>query len=195
VSAHDNRCAAKAPPALADEHSELADLDSVLAAALAKNPDDRFARCSGFARAFAEQAGSDAPVTSRRLGHARPPRDRTNDAVVLDGLVELKLPHGPFGERAKVTVDGDWVGLTQVHPNLYALDCLTGAAPPHRDEESRPRVWSYDTVDGDALLPMESARRVLRGHAEHAVDLETGPPRPQQMLQDLDERTLVAAAQ
>ena len=49
-------------PALADVRPELASLDPVLAAALAKNPDDRFACCTDFARAFTETA---APQTLR----------------------------------------------------------------------------------------------------------------------------------
>jgi serine/threonine protein kinase len=44
------------PPALAYTRPELAALDSVLTAALAKDPGDRFAQCGDFARALAEQA-------------------------------------------------------------------------------------------------------------------------------------------
>jgi serine/threonine protein kinase len=44
------------PPALADTHPELAILDSILAVALAKDPDDRFPRCSDFAHALVEHA-------------------------------------------------------------------------------------------------------------------------------------------
>lgn len=46
------------PPALADTRPELKKLDAVLAAALAKQPDDRYQRSSDFARAFAEQSGA-----------------------------------------------------------------------------------------------------------------------------------------
>ena len=56
-----------APLALADTRPELAALDPVLAAALAKDPDDRFPRCSDFARALAEQthsAGAPTPAAS-----------------------------------------------------------------------------------------------------------------------------------
>jgi serine/threonine-protein kinase len=42
------------PPALSDTRPGLASLDRILAAALAKNPDDRFACCTDFARAFTE---------------------------------------------------------------------------------------------------------------------------------------------
>lgn len=44
------------PPELADSRPELAPLDPVLAKALAKDPNARFAECSYFARALAEQA-------------------------------------------------------------------------------------------------------------------------------------------
>lgn len=43
-------------PALADSRPELASLDPVLAAALAKAPSDRFDSCTAFARALAETA-------------------------------------------------------------------------------------------------------------------------------------------
>ena len=48
-------------PALADARPDLASLDPVLAAALAKNPDDRFACCTDFARAFTETAAPQTP--------------------------------------------------------------------------------------------------------------------------------------
>ena len=70
-----------APPALADTRPELAALDSVLAAGLAKNPDDRFARCSDFAHALAEQV-ADTPAatpmapTTPAPGPTRAPPDR-----------------------------------------------------------------------------------------------------------------------
>ncbi|WP_319449311.1 MULTISPECIES: serine/threonine-protein kinase [unclassified Mycobacterium] len=52
------------PPALAATRPELAALDPVLAVALAKRPEDRFARCSDFARAFSERVDA---------MHAQPP--------------------------------------------------------------------------------------------------------------------------
>ena len=48
-------------PALADIRPDLASLDPILAAALAKNPDDRFACCIDFARAFTETAAPQTP--------------------------------------------------------------------------------------------------------------------------------------
>lgn len=73
------------PPALADTRAELATLDLVLAVALAKDPDERYTRCSDFARAFAEQIAGDAPSPTaptapaavRRSAAAAPPRPPT----------------------------------------------------------------------------------------------------------------------
>jgi serine/threonine-protein kinase len=48
-------------PALADTRPDLASLDPILAAALAKNPDDRFACCTDFARAFTETTAPQTP--------------------------------------------------------------------------------------------------------------------------------------
>jgi serine/threonine protein kinase len=52
------------PPSLAVARSDLAAVDPVLQAALAKKPDDRFATCADFARAFAEQVRAEAPTPS-----------------------------------------------------------------------------------------------------------------------------------
>jgi serine/threonine protein kinase, bacterial len=63
------------PPTLAASDPELSGLDPVLALALAKDPKDRFARCSDFARALAEQASmhnSSAPLAATRPAVALP---------------------------------------------------------------------------------------------------------------------------
>lgn len=80
-----------AVPALAELRPELASLDPVLAAALAKAPGDRFDSCTDFARAFAETAAPEsgrvtaapttpAPVT-RQPSASSPRRDAQGDAI------------------------------------------------------------------------------------------------------------------
>jgi serine/threonine protein kinase, bacterial len=51
------------PPAVADSRPDLAKLDPVIAIGLAKRPEDRFERCSEFARALGEQINSDGAPT------------------------------------------------------------------------------------------------------------------------------------
>jgi len=79
-------------PALADTRPELGRLDPVLAAALAKDPADRFTRCVDFARAFAEQAEAArqapaAPTAPARLAPKQTPRDITRSRP-KQGVVE-----------------------------------------------------------------------------------------------------------
>ena len=74
-----------AAPALADTRPELASLDPVLAAALAKSRDDRFACCQDFAREF-------ATATVARPGAS--PTAPTQEAPVAAGPVAL-----PGGRR------------------------------------------------------------------------------------------------
>ncbi|KUI17408.1 hypothetical protein AU191_08865 [Mycolicibacterium acapulense] len=77
-------------PALAEVRPELALLTPILAAALAKTPDGRFASCTDFARAFAETAapeggrGLSAPTTpapAARRPPASPSPSKTSGAV------------------------------------------------------------------------------------------------------------------
>ncbi len=63
------------PPALADSRPDLAKLDAVLAIGLAKQPDDRFRRCSDFARALSEQINPGVPITSAPTALAAVRRD------------------------------------------------------------------------------------------------------------------------
>ncbi|MGO9151838.1 MAG: serine/threonine-protein kinase [Mycobacterium sp.] len=77
------------PPTLADTRPGLTAFDSVLAVALAKDPADRFASCTDFARAFAEAAHSgghataaaptlSAPLAGRPSERAAVPSARTD---------------------------------------------------------------------------------------------------------------------
>ncbi|WP_082279558.1 serine/threonine-protein kinase [Mycobacterium colombiense] len=63
------------PPALADRRPELAKLDPVLAIGLAKDPNDRFQRCSDFARALSDESSEDgaasANATTQAVGQSR----------------------------------------------------------------------------------------------------------------------------
>lgn len=52
------------PPPLSETRPELAQLDQILAVALAKDPNDRFQRCSDFASALSEEVGSVSGGTS-----------------------------------------------------------------------------------------------------------------------------------
>lgn len=82
------------PPPIGDRKPELADLGPVFARALAKSPDDRFAKCVDFAHALAHRVGvagdSDAtvhavPATGPR--HARAAARRRRPTLIIAGVV------------------------------------------------------------------------------------------------------------
>ncbi|TVS84446.1 serine/threonine-protein kinase [Mycobacterium helveticum] len=61
------------PPRVGDRRPDAADLDAVIATAMAKSPDERFATCTDFATALAGQpATAPAPVTRRADAGAAP---------------------------------------------------------------------------------------------------------------------------
>lgn len=62
------------PPALSTTRPDLSALDAVLATALNKRPEERFAQCSDFARAFSDHVGHDAPTPSAPTTPAPVPR-------------------------------------------------------------------------------------------------------------------------
>ncbi|MGY4650511.1 serine/threonine protein kinase [Mycobacterium sp. URHB0021] len=81
-------------PALADTRPDLASLDPILAAALAKSPNDRFASCTDFARAFTETtapptprvaAPPTTPASAARRPHVTPTPSKTVGAKAQSG--------------------------------------------------------------------------------------------------------------
>jgi serine/threonine protein kinase, bacterial len=87
------------PPAIADHRPDLPGVDSVLAKALAKDPNDRFERCADFARALTHRLAAEVPgddpgatrlSTSLVTGTA-PARSRLRPAVVVPAVLGVLL--------------------------------------------------------------------------------------------------------
>jgi serine/threonine protein kinase len=76
-----NRHINNPPPALSKTRPELAKLDPVLAVALAKDPNDRFQRCSDFARALSEHINAVGASTHSAPTASAPRPDRPAESV------------------------------------------------------------------------------------------------------------------
>ncbi|OBA99064.1 hypothetical protein A5666_22425 [Mycolicibacterium fortuitum] len=104
------------PPRLSERRRDLAHLDAVMAKALAKRPDKRYARCLDFARALGGSTGvstAPQPVTPGTGGHTAPldipdipERSSSPETKRLAMLTILgtardvqKTPSGPDGEE------------------------------------------------------------------------------------------------
>ena len=85
------------PPALADTRPELAALDPVLAIALAKDPADRFTRCTDFARAFARAAQPRGQTAAAAPTMQAPVASRTPASTERDNArVEHRARQGHY---------------------------------------------------------------------------------------------------
>jgi serine/threonine protein kinase, bacterial len=81
-------------PKLSDRRPELANLDEVLARALAKDPADRYERCSGFGAALTQRAGITADSDHRTE------ESPTVVAPIMDGETQVAV-RVPSAENAK----------------------------------------------------------------------------------------------
>ena len=172
------------PPSLAASRPELAALDPVLRAALAKNPKDRFASCTDFARAFAEQAAAGAvpPAAPTARGFhvagpapAAPPpapaaasgrRPATKwAAIAAVGVAAVAV--GAFGTRALLHPSSPPAPSTPAAAPLSTQSPAPSSAPtptppPAAPIPAPPRASSIGVVDS-ALLSTEELSRLLGG--------------------------------
>lgn len=119
------------PPALADIRPELADLDPVLAKALAKNPEDRFPSCGAFAHALADE--TPVPALTLAPAPAAPPPGRQTVSRVLQKPGWL-----PAAAIAAVGVVS--IGLWQLWPSPDAAASEQPSALPNADAATASNV-------------------------------------------------------
>jgi serine/threonine-protein kinase len=138
------------PPALAETHPMLRVFDPVLAVALAKDPADRFARCTDFADAFARAARSGRhPATSAstmpRPFVARPPKSTAVPSDLADADKQQRHSRWRSFAAASTVIALTAVGAsgyTVVNNNTPEQGTPPAASPtvaqPQRAVESAP---------------------------------------------------------
>jgi serine/threonine protein kinase len=157
------------PPMLSDTRPELANLDPVVLAALSKNPGDRFAKCSEFARAFAERASAAGPSTPAAL--TKPAPARRTEASRDDGPVSLASEPAnrqrKYGRPAIVTVAA--VALALVVGGVFAwhpwnshqggseAQRISTTASPSSSPVSLPTVSAASPAPGPAPATLPPA--------------------------------------
>jgi serine/threonine protein kinase len=169
------------PPALADTRPELARLDSVLATALAKQPEDRFARCSEFARALRKQLNSaggstaSAPTAPAPVRKPEPPAapipddepvddiKRRNPWIVVTAAISvlvliggLMLAWRPWERQATSSSTQSPGPLTSSVGNPPPVPSTTTIQPP----PPPPPSFSAKAID-QVLLTADQLSRVL----------------------------------
>lgn len=182
------------PPSLAAGRPELAALDPVLRAALAKNPQDRFASCTDLARAFAEQARSGAPVPSAPTAPAPIPPTVSPQ--------QLPKPAGPKKSeepaRRQVAVQPaaglkrDWKALVAV-ASLAGLATLAGFAAFNKVTGSGEIASPTSALASPGTISPPTTTAVTTSPSASS-STRPAPPPPSSVPADID-RLLLSDAQ
>jgi serine/threonine protein kinase len=170
------------PPALADSRPDLATLDPVLAIGLAKRPEDRFKRCSDFARALNEQIDSaGAPITSAPTASARRASPTVDAAPPHDDIVDpRKLWKHPWVAVAALITVAILIALVMVWRPWYRN---SNSPQPNASPSAIPTTpIPRSNGPGTAVLPPFNPPAALGEHCTYSATAEAGvkqvsPPR------------------
>lgn len=158
-----------APPALADTRGELASLDIVLSAALAKDPAKRFDRCVDFARALAEQITSTgavlaAPTTPAPVSSATPKKSSAqgDPSLTADRGRSRRRWMIPIAAAIVVILVAAVAGLWQPWEDRRSQPTVTSSSSPPPETSaapnsitSAPQVFPAAEIDTVLLTPAE----------------------------------------
>lgn len=123
------------PPALAETRPTLAAFDPVFATALAKDPTDRYTRCSDFAHAFSRAAHTLTPATNSARTMPRPLAVRTPTTTTPPPATPARRRRRIFAAAATA------VALTGVAASDYQIDDRSEVAAPAASAASvQPRL-------------------------------------------------------
>jgi serine/threonine protein kinase len=135
-----------APPALAQTHPALAALDPVLEKALAKDPEQRFQRCTDFARALAEQSLRDERPSSAPTQPAPHPRQE-------ETVTPSALGAGPVS-RPSTSQARRWLVPVAVTTAILVVGALALTWRPW--EHRQPTAATTTTAPTPAVSAMSS---------------------------------------
>ena len=165
------------PPALAKTRPKLAAFDPVLAVALAKDPADRFARCTDFARAFAEAGPSRTPTGSASTMQTplacRPP----NSAVVPSALADADKRQRRSRWRIFAAAS-TLVALIVVGAGGYAIE-YNNTASKQGPPAAAPTVAPTQRAPKDAPAPQRLAPKEAAPPASPTPASVQAAPAPQ----------------
>ncbi|MDT5220764.1 MAG: hypothetical protein QOF15_2869, partial [Mycobacterium sp.] len=187
------------PPRISERRPDLAHLDDVLARALAKDPNERYANCVAFARALTQQDPSpDAVLAKPPFGSPTPSSDPADGSGERPGTARLErmVVHGTARgvQQSAVSAD-DQVGILSFQvvpldpvangrahfPVAIQTDLLAGQLADG-DEVEVSGFWDGDTLDADKIVNLSAvARPKPRGSEVRAQPPRDKPPKTRKL--------------
>jgi serine/threonine protein kinase len=175
------------PPRISQRRPDLAHLDDVLARALAKDPNERYANCVDFARALTQQGPSPhaAPSQSSAPTPSSAPANSSGDrpgTARLERLVVHGIARGvqqsavgaddQVGTLSFQVVPHDPVANRRAHfPVAIETDLVAGQLTDG-DEVEVSGFWDGDTLDADKIVNLSAGVRPK----PHGSEARAKPP-------------------
>jgi serine/threonine protein kinase len=140
------------PPLVSKQRPELAELDAVIARALAKNPGDRYATCADFASALAGKHTASADVAGPTEIMAAP-----TEVIAAPKSTSPALPKARSSWRGPAMVLAALVTVALVAIGAYAGVRMLGARANQRNSSSSAPSLSVAPPSSAAVLPSTPA--------------------------------------
>lgn len=159
------------PPRISQRRPELAHLDSVLAKALAKNPNDRYPTCADFARA----------LTQQDPGRGERPRTQRLERLVVNGSVQgVQEPGASTRDQLGILsfqmIPIDPLDALPARVSVEASTDLVAVQLADGDEVEVSGTWDGDVLDADAIINHSVEVPVKRSRSAVPVDSNEPPP-------------------
>ena len=147
------------PLPLGGRRPDLADLDPVLARALAKNPADRFRSCAEFARALANPAvGQPFPTSGGQGPACRPPLDHTAQLPVDAPRPDSGYLPAPAAVPGAATTSKRWlISAAVLAALLFLIAFVVYQRPWESDDSAGPATTATTTAATATTSPTTSS--------------------------------------
>ncbi len=153
------------PPRLSDYRSELAHLDDLFVKALAKQPEDRFERCRGFAAAISERVGvvPDATDAAPPSAASTPPQPRGPIPVLRQRFSSRARWATALVCAVLIAIAATWSALYSFQPDNPPANPSLASRPSAPAPSAAPGRPGGPVLNGTYQLTFDRSKQTTNG--------------------------------